>query len=168
MKEAVERRPRRRKARGAAQGMDERPRLVLYTVARHRHNGTELLRSRSLIDEDTLPVFSSRAAAEDRLDPALREGQWYVRESYAGELISLIFGLYDRVEWVSVDPSPVDPETDAPPPNLVYWKSFVNDLMEQRCATSGPPRDAAGSPANPDRATVPPAIRHLRTGGSRT
>ena len=137
MKEAVERRPLRRSARVAAPGAGDRPKLVLYAIARHRHNGTELLRYRTLIDEDTLPVFSSKAAAEARLDTAPQDGGWYVRESYAGELISLVLGPFARVEWVAVDPPPGDRAPDAPP-NLVYWKTFVDDLMEQRRAVPAP------------------------------
>jgi hypothetical protein len=122
MVEAVERYPGR-----GTEGSTKRPVLVHYVLARHGGGGPELLHVTLESGEEALPVFSSRRTAQSFLfSNALRQG-WYARASYAGELVSLLYGLYAGIEWVQLDPLPEHPEDT--PANLMRWEDFVDYLL---------------------------------------
>ena len=58
--------------------------------------------------ERTLPAFSGEGEAEMFLwfGGAFKHGGWHVRETSAGELVSLLSGPYAGVRSVALDPSP--------------------------------------------------------------
>lgn len=124
MAETVERYP----GRGAA-GSAKRPVLMHYGLARHGGNGLELLHVTLESGKEALPVFSSRRAAQSFLfSNALIQG-WYARESYAGELTSLLCGLYAGIDWVQLDPLPEHLAAEDTPANLMRREDFVDYLL---------------------------------------
>ena len=105
------------------------PMLPHYVIARHGAGGPELLHVPLKSGEGALPVFSSREAAADFLLSNTLASNWYARESYAGELVSLLLGLYAGTEWVLVDPLPDGLAAEDEPADTVHWERFVNRLL---------------------------------------
>ncbi|MDQ3864213.1 MAG: hypothetical protein M3317_12100, partial [Actinomycetota bacterium] len=58
-------------------------------------------------DDESLPIFSQEEAAGIFLDLGGAGDGWRTRESSAGEIVSLLFGLCSRVGSVALDPSPL-------------------------------------------------------------
>jgi hypothetical protein len=56
--------------------------------------------------ERVMPVFCAREAARRFIDARDLGEEWYVRGFSAGELISLLFALHERVAWISFSPLP--------------------------------------------------------------
>jgi hypothetical protein len=56
---------------------------------------------------ESLPVFSHEEEAGMFLDLGGAGNGWRTRESSAGEIVSLLFGLCSRVGSVALDPSPL-------------------------------------------------------------
>jgi hypothetical protein len=56
---------------------------------------------------ESLPVFSHEEEAGMFLDLGGAGNGWRTRESSAGEIVSLLFGLCSRVSSVALDPSPL-------------------------------------------------------------
>jgi hypothetical protein len=89
-----------------------RPASTWWLLAKSENRGAEVL----LADcggEQALPVFSSGGEAEMFvwLRGAVEDG-WQVRETSAGELVSILYGLCAGVGRVALDPSPLmAPET---------------------------------------------------------
>jgi hypothetical protein len=108
---------------------NKRQPLPYYVIARYGASGLELLHIPLESGEETLPVFSSEVAARDFLLSSTKEQEWYVRESYAGELVSLLVGLYADIEWVLIDPLPGEQAAERNPANISYWESFVGYLL---------------------------------------
>lgn len=106
-------------------------RLVLphYVIARHGTGGPELLHVSLKSGEGALPVFSSREAADAFLLSNTLASNWYARESYAGELVSLLLGLYAGTGWVLVDPLSGDLAAEEELADTMHWKSFVDRLL---------------------------------------
>lgn len=107
----------------------EHPMLPHYVIARHEAGGPELLHVPLKSGEEALPVFSSREAADDFLLSNTLASNWYVRESYAGELVSLLLGLYAGIGWVLVDPLSGDLAAEDESAGTVHWERFVNRLL---------------------------------------
>jgi hypothetical protein len=105
------------------------PMLLHYVIARHEANGLELLHIPLESCGETLPVFSSEVAARDFLLSNALGQEWYVRKSYAGELVSLLLGLYADIEWVLIDPLPGEQTAEDQPAEIAHWKSFVDYLL---------------------------------------
>src|SRR5215208_5117630 len=83
-----------------------RPVLLLYAIARQGDNRLRLLHVPLGFGQEALVVFSSwRATLKFFLSEAFR-GEWYTRVCSAGELISLLLGPYEGIEWVLFDPLP--------------------------------------------------------------
>jgi hypothetical protein len=72
-----------------------------YLIARLENNRLRVL---TLTAGETLPVFGTRRAAHDFLRHGGFGGGWQVRESTAGELISLLMGHLADVEIIALDP----------------------------------------------------------------
>jgi hypothetical protein len=108
------------------------PVLPHYVIARYEANGLELLHIPLESGEETLPVFSSEVAARDFLLSSALEQEWYVREAYAGELVSLLLGLCAGIEWVLVDPLPGEQAAEGNPADIAHWESFVGYLLGSR------------------------------------
>jgi hypothetical protein len=80
--------------------------LVHYLIVRRQLTGFETPHTFVLFGEGVLPVFCVREEAGKFIASRdLGEG-WHVRGYYAGELISLLFALHERVAWVSFSPLP--------------------------------------------------------------
>jgi hypothetical protein len=129
------------------------PALPYYVIARYEANGLELLQVSLKSGEDTLPVFSSEVVARDfLLSSALKQDDWYVRESYAGELVSLLLGLCAGVEWVRIDPLPGEQVAEANPAEIAHWESFVGYLLGSKDRLFPTPQQnlvlAAATPGN--------------------
>ena len=107
----------------------EHPMLPHYVIARHEAGGPELLHVPLKSGEEALPVFSSREAADAFLLSSTLASNWYARESYAGELVSLLLGLYAGTEWVLVDPLPDGLAAEDEPADTVHWERFVNRIL---------------------------------------
>jgi hypothetical protein len=74
-----------------------------YLIARHEHNRLELLTVATKPSGQTLPVFCTERAARDFLRRGGFGGNWWVRESTVGELVSLLF-VHLAVDRVALDP----------------------------------------------------------------
>lgn len=130
MTKAIEKERGRQPVTHTGAGHDaERPLLPHYVIARHEAGGPELLHVPLKSGEGALPVFSSREAADTFLLSNTLASNWYARESYAGELVSLLLGLYAGTGWVLVDPLSGDLAAEDEPAITVYWESFVNRLL---------------------------------------
>jgi hypothetical protein len=105
------------------------PVLPYYVIARYGAKGLELLHIPLESGEETLPVFTSEVAARDLLLASTLEQRWYVRESYAGELVSLLLGLCAGIEWVLVNPFLGEQAAEGNPADIVHWESFVGYLL---------------------------------------
>lgn len=105
------------------------PVLLHYVIAWHEANGPELLHVPLESGEEMLPVFSSEVAARDFLLSNALGQAWYVRKVYAGELVSLLLGLYADIEWVLIDPLPGEHTGEDKPAAIAHWKSFVDYLL---------------------------------------
>jgi len=82
---------------------------------------------------ETLLVFASAGAARDFLRCGSAGGDWRVRESTAGELISLLMGHLPHVDRIVLDPvfgvSAGDPD-----PRSASKQEFLAALMDERLA----------------------------------
>jgi hypothetical protein len=83
-----------------------RPVLLLYAIARHGDNRLRLLHVPLGFGQEALVVFSSWRAAQNFFLSEVLWGEWYTRVCSAGELISLLLGPYEGIEWVLFDPLP--------------------------------------------------------------
>ncbi len=73
-----------------------RPVLLHYAIARHReNNGLRLLHVPLGSNEEALVVFSSWEAAQKYFLSEVFSGEWYTRDCYGGELVSLLLGPYE-------------------------------------------------------------------------
>jgi hypothetical protein len=80
--------------------------LVHYLIVQREPTGFEAPHTFFRCGERVLPVFCAREAARTFIAyRALGEG-WYVRGFSVGELISLLFALHEKVEWVLFSPLP--------------------------------------------------------------
>ena len=88
--------------------------------------------------KQTLPVFSGEGEAEMFvwLGGAFEDG-WRIRETTAGELVSILYGPCADVRWVTLDPSPeMTPETTRS--ESVSRERFVNWILNRPCSFSAP------------------------------
>lgn len=131
------------------------PVLLHYVIARHEANGPELLHIPLESGEEALPVFSSEMAARNFLLSNALEQEWYVRESYAGELVSLLLGLYAGIEWVLFDPPPGERTAESKPADIAHWESFVDYLLGSKYRPFPTvPQDLVLAAAPPETATL--------------
>jgi hypothetical protein len=101
---------------------------VYYAIARHRNKGPELLCFPLGFGEETLPIFSSRGAAQSFVLSNGLGPEWYARASSTRELISLLLGPYADVERVLLDP-PGGIVEEVAPAHLVRWDDFIDHLL---------------------------------------
>jgi hypothetical protein len=93
-------------SRGAASPSSAHPYLVHFLIVRREPTGFESPYTCFRHSKGILPVFCARGAARRFITSrALGEG-WYVRGFSVGELISLLFALHEKVEWVMFSPLP--------------------------------------------------------------
>jgi hypothetical protein len=78
--------------------------LVHYVIARREPTGFEVPHTFFHLGKEALPVFSSAEAARRFLASLALGDRWHVREFSAGELVSVLFVLHERVAWVLPNP----------------------------------------------------------------
>lgn len=106
------------------------PVLLYYVVARDGDSGIRLPHALSEFREEVLVVFSSREMAHDFFLSDVFRGTWHVRECSAGELVSLLLGLYKDIEWVLFNPSSrVRLTEEGNQPNLTGREDFIDYLL---------------------------------------
>jgi hypothetical protein len=126
-----------RAARGEVPGAALRTVLLCYAIARPENDGLRLLHVPLGFGEEALVVFSSREAARRYclsrrhfLSEVFGE-EWHAQVCSAGELVSLLLGPYEGLDWVLLDPQPgmrfAGGSTQA---DLVSRERFVNQLLE--------------------------------------
>jgi len=107
----------------------KRPVLRHHAIARRNGHGPELLHLTLPTGGVALPLFSSGVMTQDFLASQGLDGAWYARECYAGELVSLLLGLYAGIDGVLLDPVHGGPLDGSAPENFVPWKGFVEYLL---------------------------------------
>ncbi|HET7479911.1 MAG TPA: hypothetical protein VFJ72_10410 [Rubrobacteraceae bacterium] len=102
---------------------------VWYLISRCEHNRLDILTVFPRDDEETVPVFGTRRMAEEFLRDGGFEQGWRVRESTAGELISLLLSCLVDLNSVSMDPSPDLAFTGTAPSKRATRREFIAALM---------------------------------------
>ena len=110
----------------------EHPVPLRYLIARLENNRLRVL---TLAAGETLPVFGTRRAAHDFLRDGGLGGGWRVRESTAGELISLLMGQLAEVEFVVLDPRS-DLTVAVAGPKGTSKRDFIATLMGGQLSTT--------------------------------
>lgn len=105
------------------------PVLRHHAIARRGARGPELLRVKLPSGEEVLPLFSYAATAQEFLVSRDLGEAWYARECYAGELVSMLLGLYAGIDGVLLDPVHGDATEGYVPGDFLRWKSFVGYLL---------------------------------------
>jgi hypothetical protein len=103
--------------------------FVHYLIARRETTGLELPHTLFHLGKEVLPVFSSAEAARRFLASLALGGEWHVRTFSAGELVSLLFILHERVAWVVFNPPPGRPLGEDVLSRLTTRDSFVEFLI---------------------------------------
>jgi hypothetical protein len=108
------------------------PVLLHYAIARHGDDGLSLLHVPLGFGEEALVVFSSGETARRYFLSEVFGEEWHARVCSAGELVSLLLGPYEGLDWVLLDPQPGRRfSEDSTQADLVSRKRFVNQLLEQ-------------------------------------
>jgi hypothetical protein len=103
--------------------------FVHYLIARRETTGLELPHTLFHLGKEVLPVFSSAEAARRFLQSLALGGEWHVRTFSAGELVSHLFILHERVAWVVPNPPPRRPLGEDVLSHLTSRDSFVQFLI---------------------------------------
>ena len=90
----------------AASLLAERRAMVHYLIVRRQPTGFEAPHTFLRSGERVLPVFCVRDEALRFVASHSLGEEWHVRGYHAGELVSLLFALHERVAWVSFSPLP--------------------------------------------------------------
>ena len=106
-----------------------RPRLLYYAIAQDGDNRLRLLHVPLEFGEEALVLFSSWEAAQGFFLSDVSREEWHARECSAGELASLLLGLYVDIDWVLLDPLPGCLTIGGTPTNLMRRKDFVDHLL---------------------------------------
>jgi hypothetical protein len=114
-------------------GHREGPSRLRYLIARREGNRLEVLTLAAEPCRETLPVFTGAGAAQDFLRCGSVGGDWRVRESTTGELVSLLVGHLPHVDRIVLDPIFGVSAGDAEP-RSASKKEFVAALMGERHA----------------------------------
>ena len=121
-----------------------RPVLLHYAIARHGDDGPRLLHVPLGFGEEALVVFTSRDSARryclsrKRFFSEIFGEEWHARPCSAGELVSLLLGPYEGLEWVLLDSQPGMrfAEGNAQEVNLTSRERFVDQLLERALLTT--------------------------------
>ena len=111
---------------------------LYYAIARHGDDGLKLLHVPLGFNEEALVVFSSWETARRyclsrrHFLSEVFDEEWHARVCSAGELVSLLLGPYEGLDWVLLDPQPgrrfAEGSAQA---DLVSRERFMNQLLEQ-------------------------------------
>ena len=107
-----------------------RPVLLHYAIASHGDHGLRLLHIPLGFDEEALVVFSSWEAAQRYFLSEVFSGDWYARECSGGELVSLLLGPYEGIEWVLLDSLPGGLAARDDQTSLISRQHFIDYLLE--------------------------------------
>jgi hypothetical protein len=112
------------------------PSSTFWLVVRHENRQMKVLMV-SCSGEQALPVFSGDGDAEmfvwfEDVD----EQDWRVRETSAGELVSILFGPCARVGRVALDPFPEMVRTNAVSLVSVTRERFLSSILDSPCSIS--------------------------------
>jgi hypothetical protein len=115
---------------GSGHWLDGHSVFVQYLIVRNDNNRLTPL-SLTTDAGDSLPVFSSEVAAHAfmRSNHFGEEG-WHVRESTAGELISLLMGHIADVNLVTLNP-PGGTNGESVTPETIDKRDFIGSLMRE-------------------------------------
>jgi hypothetical protein len=100
-----------------------------YLIARHENNRLELLTLTATYRGEAPPIFGTERAARDFLRGGDFGGGWQVRESTAGELVSLLLGQLAGVDHVALDLRPGHVAPGAAELQSTSKKEFIDVLM---------------------------------------
>ena len=103
---------------------------VRYLISRQNNNRLGFL-TLPTDEGDSLPVFGSEVAARAFLRFNRCGDQWKIRETTAGELISLLMGHVADVSLVSLDPSPAVPDKPSSETKPLGKRDFISTLMKE-------------------------------------
>lgn len=112
------------------------PVLRHHALARLEGHGPELLHVVLRDGKEVLPLFSSGETARDFLDSRDLGETWYARECYAGELVSMLLGLYTGLDGVLLDPVYGNSRDGYVPENFMYVESFIGYLLGEGSGAS--------------------------------
>ena len=104
--------------------------FVRYLIVRNDNNRLNLF-TRHTDGGETLPVFSSEPAARAFLRTNRCGAGWHVRESTAGELISLLMGHIADVDLVTLNPSSAAASNEVTGSETMDKRDFIGSLMEE-------------------------------------
>jgi hypothetical protein len=114
-------------------GHREGPSRSWYLIARREGNRLEVLTLAGQPRRDILPLFTTAGSARDFLRRGGVGMDWRVRESTAGELVSILAGYLRHVDRVVLDPVFGVSTGDAEPQSLSK-KEFVSVLLGESLA----------------------------------
>ena len=113
-------------------GAGRAPRWTYWLIATNENgHGVKVLTVDLAGGEEALPVFGHKEEAEMFLSLGGAGGGWRIRESTAGELVSVLYGPCARVGCVALDPLPVMLEETTVGLVSISWERFV-DLVLSR------------------------------------
>jgi len=92
--------------RARKRGPGRRPVLAYWLITKNQNGGMKVFTTLLAGGGEALPVFSYEQEAELFLGSLEAGSGWRVRESTAGELISVLYGPCARVKRVALDPLP--------------------------------------------------------------
>lgn len=113
--------------RGAARP----PGPAYWLIAKNENCRIEVLTVGLAEGEEALPVFSFEEEAQMYLGFEASGDGWRIRETRAGELVSVLFGLCARVGHVTLDPLPQMVTDETVRLLTLDRKSFVQDLLDE-------------------------------------
>lgn len=104
-------------------------RRPLWLIAKQENVRLDVLTIHSDSDGETLPIFSHEEEAEMFLWLGTLEAGWRARETTAGELVSLLYGLCAVVGKVALDPLPLFGDDAMAGLVSLPWEDFVRNLI---------------------------------------
>lgn len=104
--------------------------FVRYLIVCNDDNRLKLFTT-STDSEESLPVFDSELAARTFLRFNRCGAEWHVRESTAGELISLLMGHVADVKQVTLNPLSKGTKNGAAEPETFDKRDFIGSLMKE-------------------------------------
>jgi hypothetical protein len=110
-------------------------RRSFWLIASRVHSLREVL-TIDASGETVLPIFSLQEEGEFFLGLEATEADWWIRETTTGELVSLLLGLYARVDKVALDPLPGLGEREIVELVSTGRRHFVRQLLGEVAAHS--------------------------------
>lgn len=115
---------------GSVHWFEEHSLFLRYLIVRNTHHRMDVF-VYPVVGEAALPVFSTARAAREFLRSGDFGPGWHVRESTAGELISLLMGHIADVEQVVLDPCSGLVAGEGVSRECLSKDSFIGSLMKE-------------------------------------